>query len=131
MNILSTLSVKTFLIFNNFLSVAEPPPGVSPGGSIEKPVGVDNAQNFITRSELWQKVIIPISVALAIAVVIFTIFNIVKSVLNGGATDVFKTAVKGLLLAALLFNLNLVFTLITAAGSVLEAFIKALAGLIA
>jgi hypothetical protein len=130
MNVLSTLSVKTFLIFNNFLSAAEPPAGVSPGGGTTT-AGVSEAQKSITDSTLWTKVIIPISVALAIGVVIFTIFNIVKSIMNGESTGVFKTAVKGLLLAALLFNLNLVFTLISAAGSVLEAFIKALTGLIA
>ena len=128
MNILSTLSVKTFLIFNNFLSAAEPPPGVSPGTTT---TGVNEAQKSITESSLWTKVIVPIAVALAIGVVIFTIFNIVKSVVNGESTGVFKTAVKGFLLAALLFNINLFFTLITAAGSVLEAFIKALTGLIA
>ena len=130
MNILSTLSVKTFLIFNNFLSAAEPPAGVSPGGGITT-TGVDEAKGTITGSSLWTKVIVPIAVALAIGVVIFTIFNVVKLLLTGDGTGVFKTAVKGLLLAALLFNLNLVFTLISTAGSVLEAFIKALTGLIA
>lgn len=101
-----------------------------PGSGGSTPINTEEIQRKITETDLWKNVIGPVGVAIAIAVVIFGAFKIASKVASGNVTGVAKTAIGTLLVAAVLFRLDLLFLMISAAGTVVSAAVTAITDLL-
>lgn len=110
-------------------------PGTTPApgsgtGTVGDTIDEQSITQKITDSGLWKNIIGPLSVGLAIVVVLFGAYKIITQVASGKTPGAMKTAITTLLVAGLLFRLDLLFVLIDTAGKVIASVVEAITGLI-
>jgi len=107
-------------VWNTIVPVLQGP--ATDGGSGTDPA-VEEAKNSVTSSELWQNVIVPISVAIGIIVVVYGLWRTITKTLSGKPGEAVKSIVGTIVVAAFLFNLGLLFDIIGALGDVLGTLV--------
>lgn len=89
------------------------------------PDGSTGANNFLDQSAAG-KALVAICGAIAVVIVVISVFRMVNGIGRGRPGEAFKSLIFGLLIGALLFNLNLTITgvnlMADVAGKVISSF---------
>lgn len=125
---LSTTINAITLAAGKFLAGTTPPPA-PPGGETTN-AAKDAAQTSITNSALWTNVIVPISIGLAVIVLLVGVYKVITQIASGKSQGAVKTILLTLLIGGLLFRVDLLFNLIDAAAGVVSSAISAITDLI-
>jgi hypothetical protein len=100
------------------------------GGAGVGKIDTGAAAKTITDSTLWTSVIGPLSVGIAIIVLLFGVYKVITQIASGKTQGAVKTIGLTLLVGGLLFRLDLLFTLIEGAGNVVASIVSAIVDLI-
>lgn len=87
-------------------------------------------QSTIETSPLWANVVRPLAAGLGAFLVVAGIFKIASQVLGGRQQGAMKTGVLTVIGGAILFNIGLVFNIISVAGTAVTALIQSISSLI-
>lgn len=126
MNILTTFYQHLTVTFTNLVFAQSGGPGTSGG---PPPPDTTSAVQTITTSPIWTNVVVPVSVALGVATLIYGTWKVITGVFKADV-KVGGTIVKTLILAAFLFRLDLVFVIIEVTARAIGGLIESINSLI-